>query len=65
MKHPKTTICGVLAILGALCNIVSAIVAGQTPDLAANGPAIAAGLAAIFAADGSKVTPTNNTTTTP
>lgn len=55
MKHPKTTILGILTILSALISAGTALLSGHALDYQAVVTAITAGIGLITAADGSKV----------
>lgn len=51
MKSWKTTVLGILTILGALIPAGIALLKGQSPDLTALWPAVIAGFGLIFAKD--------------
>lgn len=52
MKHPKTTVLGILTILGAVIHAAVAMLNGQALPVTELAGAITAGCGLIFAADG-------------
>lgn len=50
-KHPRTTIAGILMILGAVCDVGNALLAGHAPQWTADGAALVTGIGLIFASD--------------
>lgn len=54
MKHPKTTVMGLLSILVALGNAAVNILGGHPVDWNATATAVMAGIGLITAADGGK-----------
>jgi hypothetical protein len=51
MKSPRTTVLGILAIVGALVAVGQALASGHAPDYASTASAIMAGIGLITARD--------------